>query len=210
MSGPFFLHHALRAWAGGEKQSRSRDAPSHPSFAKPRKLCLHKDEGRRSAGRRKCLGATPCESAAARCAKARSPLGAPPRFLSRRPNAATQPRPRFTPRRGRGRDPHRHSRLSEAPRAPVVMPAGTMPGPPGSGVTSPARRNRARPVSRLSPVDAPSWVSLGYVTIIETYVNENVTNTLRADASSFTLLRAVERCCCGRGTGHAGQRPRSQ
>src|ERR1700733_12771191 len=31
------------------------------------------------------------------------------------------------------------------------MPAGTMPGPPESEVTSPARRNRTRPVSRLSP-----------------------------------------------------------
>jgi len=27
-----------------------------------------------------------------------------------------------------------------------------MPGPPGSGVTSPARRNRTRPINRLSPV----------------------------------------------------------
>ncbi len=47
------------------------------------------------------------------------------------------------------------SRLSGAPRAPVVVPAGTMPGPPGSGVTSPARRNRTRPIQRLSPVDVP-------------------------------------------------------
>ena len=28
-------------------------------------------------------------------------------------------------------------RLSEAPRAPVVMPAGSMPGPPGSGSDEP-------------------------------------------------------------------------
>jgi hypothetical protein len=41
---------------------------------------------------------------------------------------------------------------SDAPRAPVIVPAGSMPGPPGSGVTSPARRNRTRPISRLSPV----------------------------------------------------------
>ena len=40
------------------------------------------------------------------------------------------------------------------------MPAGTMPGPPGSGVTSPARRNRTRPISRLSPVDIPSRARL--------------------------------------------------
>jgi len=41
---------------------------------------------------------------------------------------------------------------SDAPRAPVIMPAGSMPRPPGSGVTKPARRNRTRPISRLSPV----------------------------------------------------------
>jgi len=74
----------------------------------------------------------------------------------RRPNAGTQPRPRFTRTGGRRRYPRHRSRLSEAPRAPVVMPAGTMPGPPGSGVTSPARGNRTRPIDRLSPVDVPS------------------------------------------------------
>ena len=30
-----------------------------------------------------------------------------------------------------------------------------MPGPPGSGVTSSARRNRTRSIQRLSPVDVP-------------------------------------------------------
>jgi len=54
-----------------------------------------------------------------------------------------------------GRYPRHYARLSGAPRAPVVMPEGTMPGPPGSGVTSPARRNRTRPIQRLSPVDVP-------------------------------------------------------
>jgi hypothetical protein len=51
--------------------------------------------------------------------------------------------------------PRLRPRLSGAPRAPVVMPAGTMPGPPGSGVTSPACRNRARSINRLSPVTSP-------------------------------------------------------
>ena len=55
----------------------------------------------------------------------------------------------------RERYPRRQSRLSQAPGAPVVLPAGTMPKPPGSGVTSPARRNRTRPIQRLSPVDVP-------------------------------------------------------
>ncbi len=86
---------------------------------------------------------------------ARSPSGASPRLLSQRPNAATQPRPCFARTRGCRRYPRRQSRLSGAPRAPLVMPAGTMPKPPGSGVTSPARRNRTRPIHRLSPVDVP-------------------------------------------------------
>jgi hypothetical protein len=86
----------------------------------------------------------------------RSPSGASRRRLSQRANAATQPRPCFARSRGHGRYPRRQSRLSGAPRAPVVMPAGPMPGPPGSGVTSPARRNRTRPINRLSPVDDPS------------------------------------------------------
>ena len=58
------------------------------------------------------------------CSKARSPFGAPLRRLPERANAPTQPRPRFTRTRGCGRYPHRHSRLSKAPCAPVVMPAG--------------------------------------------------------------------------------------
>ena len=48
----------------------------------------------------------------------------------------------------RERYPRRRPRLSGAPRAPVVMPAGAIPEPPGSGVTSPARRNRTRSVVR--------------------------------------------------------------
>ncbi len=85
----------------------------------------------------------------------RSPSGAPQRRLPRRANARTQPRPRFTRNTMRRRYLRLESRLSEAPRAPVVMPEGTMPGPPGSGVTSPARRNRTRSINWLSPVDVP-------------------------------------------------------
>jgi hypothetical protein len=73
----------------------------------------------------------------------------------RRANARTQPRPRFTRNTMRRRYLRLESRLSEAPRTPVVMPEGTMPGPPGSGVTSPARRNRTRSINWLSPVDVP-------------------------------------------------------
>ena len=61
---------------------------------------------------------------AARLARTRSPFGAPLRRLPERANAPAQSRPRFTRARGCGRYPHRHSRLSKAPCAPVVMPAG--------------------------------------------------------------------------------------
>jgi hypothetical protein len=63
----------------------------------------------------------------------RSPSGASPRRSRTRPNVSTQPRPRFTPASGCGRYPHHDWRLSEAPRAPILLPAGSMPGPPGSG-----------------------------------------------------------------------------
>ena len=86
---------------------------------------------------------------------ARSPSGAPLRRLPRRANARTQPRPRFTRNTMRRRYLRLESRLSEAPRTPVVMPEGSIPKPPGSGVTSPAGRNRTRSINWLSPVDVP-------------------------------------------------------
>jgi hypothetical protein len=54
----------------------------------------------------------------------RSPSGASQRRLPERANAPAQPRPRFTRSRGCRRYPHHQSRLSKAPCAPVVMPAG--------------------------------------------------------------------------------------
>jgi hypothetical protein len=74
-----------------------------------------------------------------------SPLGAPPRRLPR------QSRPWLSPGRVSW-DVRRQalpavtlSQSSGAPRRPVIMPAEAMPGPPGSKVTSPARRNRIHP-----------------------------------------------------------------
>jgi hypothetical protein len=121
-----------------------------------------KSRGRRSAERR----IHPCPRIADKfpqsvqpvCARkrpdvgGRSPSGAPRRRLPKRPNASAQPRPRFTRRRGRRRYPRRRSRLSGAPRAPVVVPEGSMPEPPENGVTSPARRNRTRSINRPSSV----------------------------------------------------------
>ncbi len=74
-----------------------------------------------------------------------------PRRLPERPNAPTQPRPRFARGVDAGVTRIIRSRLSGAPRAPVVVPEGSMPGPPEDGVTSPVRRNRTRSIVRLSP-----------------------------------------------------------
>ena len=58
------------------------------------------------------------------------------------------------------------SRLSKAPCTPVLMPAGSLPGPPGSGVTSPARRNRTRSINWLSPADVPDVSETAAVMVI--------------------------------------------
>ena len=139
---------------GGQIDSRSRDAPAPEFLQKP----LQKVSPQRGGGAptgAPSIGRTERMRQRAH----RSPLASrrSTAALARQLNATAQPRPRFTRARGRRCYPRRHSRLSEAPRAPVVMPAGSMPGPPGSGVTSPARRNRTRPIARLSPVDALRW-----------------------------------------------------
>ena len=64
-----------------------------------------------------------------------------------------------------------------------------MPGPPGSGVTSPARRNRTRSINRLSPVDVPSISEiLRIVTERGTKVKEKVTKTGTGDNFRLYLL----------------------
>jgi hypothetical protein len=138
-------------------------------------FCLQKREAERrkahhplSAPHQQTLPFADGSGAEAGLSGARSPSGASRRRLSQRANAATQPRPCFARSRGCRRYPRRRSCLSQAPGAPVILPAGTavctcancvhlfaMPKPPGSGVTSPARRNRTRSIQRLSPVDVP-------------------------------------------------------
>jgi hypothetical protein len=85
----------------------------------------------------------------------RSPLGAPPRRLPRKLMPWLSPGRASRNREGAGVTHTIERAYSDAPRAPVIVPAGSMPKPPGSGVTNPARRNRARSVSRPSPVDVP-------------------------------------------------------
>ena len=131
----------LDCFAGARNDAAfSRRACARVLFTNATIAGLPKTRGRRSAERRiQPLSAphhqmSPPEGAsgaeAAQC-RGRSPHGAPRRRLPKRPNASTQPRPRFARTRGRGRYPRRRSRLSGAPRAPVVVPEGTMPEPPG-------------------------------------------------------------------------------
>ena len=80
----------------------------------------------------------------------RSPLGAPPRRLPRKLMPWLSPGRVSWDLRAAGVSRRALSQSSEAPRRPVIMPADAMPGPPGSGVTSPARRNRTRSTSRMS------------------------------------------------------------
>jgi hypothetical protein len=171
-----------RAAGRGEKESRSRDALTRPSSAHhhhaiPKRFAPGK-KGRRSAERRNptigraastSVAAHRCPGAAARPylllprlrgrvrEGARPPSGASPRLSPKRASACAQPRPRFTRTSGCGRYPHHQSRLSEAPRTPVIMPAGTMPGPPGSGSHSSARGHRTRSDFRKCPRERRPW-----------------------------------------------------
>ena len=99
-------------------------------------------------------------------------------------NATAQPRPRFLGRTAPGVSRQPLSQSSETPRAPVLVPAETMPGPPGSRVTSPTRRNRTRPTDRLSPVDDPRWA--------------------RQKSSNNGGDECQERCCCYCDDGRTG------
>jgi hypothetical protein len=70
-------------------------------------------------------------------------------------NAMAQPRPRFARNRMRRRYLRFESRLQRCTSRAGHSAGRSMPKPPGSGVTKPARRNRTRSVSRPSPVDVP-------------------------------------------------------
>jgi hypothetical protein len=136
--------------------------PLHPSFAKKESQASRRREAERRQAHLHCPRHTVrrCRLSVRRRGRgssgSRSPLGAPPRHLPRKVMPWLSPGRVSWDVRNRGRYPRPLSQSSEAPRRPVVMPADPMPGPPGSGVTSPARRNRTRPINRLSPVDDPS------------------------------------------------------
>ena len=101
-----------------------------------------------------------------RC-RARSPAGVPPRLLPRRvshPQGATRAmlRGRQRPRGGlHAADPAPTS--SDAPRAPVIVPAGLMPEPPGSAADEATPAGTAlAPLRPASPGRRP----LGQVLIL--------------------------------------------
>ena len=66
---------------------------------------------------------------------ARTPVGVPPRLLHRRTNATAQPQAALPGTRLRnGRYPSPPVPVQRASRRPVIVPAGRLPGPPGSGL----------------------------------------------------------------------------
>ncbi len=134
------------------KRREAERRQAHPTMSAPH-FPMSPSENVPGAAARHAIGC--CHPAALR---ARSPLGAPPRLSSQGERCRLRPRPRFTRSRGRRRYPRRRSRLSQAPGSPVVVPAGTMPGPPGSGATSPARRNRTRSASRTVSRSVPRMI----------------------------------------------------
>ena len=128
------------------ERSRSRDAPA-PEFCKPKppSFCLQKNKERRSAEKAQLSrGASPrigcCHPSALR-ARPRVQRDA---LAFRRSTAVLAPamcrssiQAALHAMQREGVTSTLASRLSEAPRAPVVMPAGSMPGPPGSGSDEP-------------------------------------------------------------------------
>jgi hypothetical protein len=132
------------------RRIRARASPCH-SQGPPK-------EGRQSADRRVVHETAPAGAAApsvfssACLRKIRRGLASrrSTAALATQINAMAQSRPVSWDVRAAGITRSPLSQSSEAPRRPVIMPADAMPGPPGSGVTSPARRNRTRSTSRMS------------------------------------------------------------
>jgi hypothetical protein len=130
---------------------------------------------------------------------ARSPTGAPPRFLHRRTNATAQPQaalPRTWLKDGRYPSPP--VPVQRASRRPVIVPAGRLPRAARERVTNPARGNRTRSVSGIVSRNALTRARLSLVTEEETYVNGKVT----AVAAPFRpWVRVRKNSCSPRATG---------
>jgi len=132
-----------------------------------------------------------------------------PRLLSQRPNALTQPRPRFTRSSRCRRYPHHRSRLSNAPCAPVIMPEGTMPGPPGSGVRNPPAGTALAPLSGSHLESAPrtSEILLCYTKGDECQWKSDAFDEARRFTKEHVFRLQTDTCTCGRRLN--GQRKRS-
>ena len=130
---------------------------------------------KREAERRQAHHALAASADAAAIPAGRSPLGAPPRRLPRKSMPWLSPGRVSCDLHAAGVTRRTLSQSSEAPRGPVLVPAETMPEPPGSGVTSPARGNRTRPVNRPSPVTSLRWASLAQCNLYGDIRQEQVT-----------------------------------
>jgi hypothetical protein len=162
---------------GNNKLVRSRDA-SAPELCQA--IAKNPPE-RREAERRKAQCVLEPRHTRRRCrlkvrgrgsgsSGSRSPLGAPPRRLRRKSMPPLSPGRVSRDAADEGVTSAMHRGYSEAPRGPVVVPAEAMPEPPGSGVTSPARENRTRPVNRPSPVTSLKRASDADITEMVTNV----------------------------------------
>jgi hypothetical protein len=147
-----------------------------------------KKEGKRNAGRRSV--SCPARKRRAgratersglrrphRC-RARSPAGVPPRLSPRgvfHPQGATRARLRGYGASSADIAANAAPSCSEAPRTPVIVPAGMMPGPPGSRTDEVLPAGTAlAPFRPASPARRPFRARLirtGYVTEMGTYVN---------------------------------------
>jgi hypothetical protein len=139
----------LPRYRGGGRRERSRSRDAFASEVSPKRkppsFCLLKNKGRRSAEKaRLSRGASPrsgcCHPSALR-ARPRVQRNA---LAFRRSTAAlasaicrSSIQAALHAMQREGVTSTLAPRLSEAPRAPVVMPAGSMPGPPESGSDEP-------------------------------------------------------------------------
>ena len=147
------------------ERSRDADASEFCFHAIPCKALPRREAERRRArsyGNRISNAAAPSECSERSASRygphgGGSPLGAPPRRLPRKSMPGLSPGRVSCDLRRDGRYPAPLSQSSGTLRRPVIMPAEAMPRPPGSKVTSPARGNRTRPVSRTVSRNVPSW-----------------------------------------------------
>jgi hypothetical protein len=143
------LQRKARSFRLPTKRREAERRQAHPSMSAPHSQTLPPESVRRQvyavcANRLLCAAAVPAGTARLSALR--------PRCLPRKSMPRLSPGRASREREGTGVTRTIDRAYSDAPRTPVIMPAGRCPEPPGSGVTKPARRNRTRSVSRPSPV----------------------------------------------------------